>query len=81
MFLLDGTANDALQWTPSAMATGLAAWIFYFYRQDRKDFRELHKYLMERYHKLAEDFLVAIERNTAAITELTVIVKRINGVK
>ena len=79
MFLLDGATGDALQWTSPALTSGLAAWIFYFYRQDRKDARERLRHLMERYHKISEEFRGIVERNTAAVTELTVVVKRLNG--
>ena len=79
MIMLQNTIGDAVQWTSPLVTGGLAAWIFFFYRQDRKDAREKHKHLLDRYHSLSEHFRGIIERNTAAITELTVLVKRMNG--
>jgi len=81
MFMLIEGAGEAIHWTSPIVSGGLAAWIFYFYRQDRKDARERLKHLMERYHTLAENLLETVKCNTAAITELTVVVKRLNGVK
>ena len=73
------SVGDVAQWAPSVAPTGLAAWFFYFYRQDRKDAREKLTHLMARYHTLAENLLETVKCNTAAITELTIVVKHLNG--
>lgn len=76
MFALNETAGNALQWTSPAVTGALAAWIFYFYRQDRKDAREKLRSLLDRYDRLAESFRGIIENNTAAVTKLTTLVER-----
>ena len=65
MFMLTDGVGEVVQWTSPIGAAGIVAWMF--------------KYLMDRYQRLAEDFRGIVERNTAAITELTVVVRRLNG--
>lgn len=81
MFMLMESVGDVVQWAPAAAPTGLAAWFFYFYRQDRKDAREKLRNLMDRYNTLAENLLETVKCNTVAITELTVVVKHLNGAR
>lgn len=79
MLMLTDGVGDVVQWTSPLGTAGIVAWLFHFYRQDRKDARERLIQLMERYHTIAEEFRGIVERNTAAVTELTVLVKRLNG--
>jgi len=68
--------GEVAQWTSPVVTGGLAAWIFYFYRQDRKDAREKMRALLDRYDKHLDDFREIVENNTAAITKLTTLVEQ-----
>ena len=64
LFLAEIPAESpALEWTKLGALGGLAAAMFYFYRQDRKDSEK-------RFEELSKDFRNIVENNTTAITKL-----------
>ena len=79
MLLSDLPITDAVQWASPFVTGGLAAWIFYFYRQDRKDSRERFAQLVQQYNAITMEFRGIVERNTIAITKLIIVVEHING--
>jgi hypothetical protein len=67
MFLQTGSGTSIPEY---GVSTGIAGFVIYLWRQDRKD-RDIERKLQEqRYQTLAEDFRRIVQDNTAAITSL-----------
>jgi len=68
--LLQVAADGALNWGPVAGGGGMAAAMFYFYRQDRKASEDRFATIIQDLRAGNDRLVMTIEANTRAMTAL-----------